>query len=540
MEKFNNLKESGAIDKAFAWLEKAIKKLGLIGAAFANAFTQIWESFSINDLTDPIGAFERVVAIFTEPVRMLIEFAIEVGLKVLEFIFEGVLGPTGARVLAIIKKARSTFIKIIKNPIEFVGHLIDAAMKGFRQFSGNILNHLRTGLIGWLTGTLSSAGIQLPERFDLKGIVSLVLQILGLTWPRIRQKLVRHLGERAVSFLETAFEIVRLLVTEGPGVLWDKLIEYIGNLKDTIMESIRNWIIEKVVTLAVTKLASLLTPAGAVIQAIISIYNTIMFFIERINQILDLVESVVNSVARIADGQIQAAADYVEQSMARTIPVIISFLARLIGLGGIGQKIQNVIKKVQAKVDNGVDRVVAWIVARGRSMLNRLRGRGDPAAQQAVDPANMTPQQKKEAAKQELEQWIRGGDRQGGSIRAKLPELKQKYQLSDVRLEITPQGPRIGYYASAGEFTYFFEGQELQNVSSTTSAGFETVNSAAGVPTPKGVISQRYSGQIASDAFRCSAATLDRPTSVVAEQTGIGSSERSWPATETPVTAVAI
>ncbi|NOR11304.1 MAG: DUF4157 domain-containing protein [Desulfovibrionaceae bacterium] len=524
MEKFNNLKESGAIDKAFAWLEEAITSLGLIGEAFANAFTQIWETFSINDLADPIAAFERVVAIFTEPVRMLIDFAIEVGMKVLEFIFEGVLGPTGARVLAIMKKARSTFITIIRDPMAFVGHLIEALAKGFRQFSSNILTHLRNGLIAWLTGTLSGAGIQLPERFDFKGIVSLVLQILGLTWPRIREKLVRRLGERTVAILETSFDIIRLLITEGPGALWEKLMEHVSNLKDTVMEGIRNFIITRIVTAAVTKLATMWNPAGAVIQAILGIYNTVMFFIERINQILDLVDSVVNSVSKIAGGAIQDAADFVEQAMGRTIPVILGFLARLIGLGNISSAIQNIIRRVQATVDRGLDRVLDWIVSQGRRLLNRLRGRGDPTAQQAVDPANMTPDQKKAAAKQELEQWIRGGDRQGSSIQAKLPELKQKYQLSDLRMEMTSQGPRIGYYASAGEFTYFFEGQEIQNVESTTSAGIKTVNSAAGVPTPKGVISQKYPDQIANGAFLCSAATLDRPGSVVAEQTGVGSS----------------
>lgn len=369
MEKFNNLQESGAIDKAFAWLEEAITSLGLIGEAFANAFRQTWESFSINDLTDPIGAFERVVAIFTEPVMMLIDFAIEVGMKVLEFIFEGVLGPTGARVLAIMKKARSTFVKIIKDPMAFVGHLIDALAKGFRQFSSNILTHLRNGLIAWLTGTLSGAGIQLPERFDFKGIVSLVLQILGLTWPRIRVKLVRRLGERTVAFLETSFDIIRLLITEGPGALWERLMEHVSNLKDTVMEGIRNFIITRIVTAAITKLATMWNPAGAVIQAIIGIYNTVMFFIERINQILDLVESVVNSVSKIAAGQIQDAADFVEQAMARTIPVILGFLARLIGLGNISSAIQNIIRRVQATVDRGLERVLDWIVRQARRLV---------------------------------------------------------------------------------------------------------------------------------------------------------------------------
>ena len=327
-----------------------------------------------------------------------------------------------------------------------------------------------------------------------------------------------------MAILETSFDIIRLLITEGPGALWEKLMEHISNLKDTVMEGIRNFIITRIVTAAVTKLATMWNPAGAVIQAIIGIYNTVMFFIERINQILDLVESVVNSVSRIASGAIQDAADFIEQAMGRTIPVILGFLARLIGLGNISSAIQNIIRRVQATVDRGLDRVLDWIVSQGRRLLNRMRGRGDPTAEQAVDPANMTPEQKKAAAKQELEQWIRGGDRQGSSIQAKLPELKQKYQLSDLRMEMTSQGPRIGYYASAGEFTYFFEGQEIQNVESTTSAGIKTVNSAAGVPTPKGVIGQKYPDQIVNGAFLCSAATLDRPTSVVAEQTGVGSS----------------
>jgi hypothetical protein len=373
-EKFRNLQESGAIDKAFAWLEEAIGRLGLIGEALLNAFTRIWETFTINDLVNPIAAFERVVEIFTEPVRMIIDFALEVGMKILEFIFEGVLGPTGARVLAILKRARSTFTLIITDPIGFVGNLINAVMQGFRQFSGNILQHLQAGLIGWLTGTLGPAGITLPERFDFKGILSLVLQVLGITWERVRQKLVRRLGERTVSILETSFEVVRILVTEGPAGLWERLMEYLGNLRDTVIDGIKNFIITRIVTAAVTRIATMLNPAGAVIQAIIAIYNTIMFFIERINQIIDLVESVVNSISNIAEGKLADAANYVEQSMARTIPVIISFLARLIGLGNLTSTIQNILRRVHRAVDRAIDRVIAWIVRQARRLIRAGRG----------------------------------------------------------------------------------------------------------------------------------------------------------------------
>ncbi|MCM8529078.1 MAG: DUF4157 domain-containing protein, partial [Lentisphaeraceae bacterium] len=371
LEKFENLKKSGAIDKAFTWLEKAVAKLNLSFEAFLQLFIDLWESFTINDLLDPIGAFEKIINIFAAPVLRIIDFAIEVGLKVLEFIFTGVMGETGARVVNIIKKSRSTFLKVIKNPVGFFGNLLKALVKGFKQFGSNILQHLLSGLAGWLFGALEGAGLTLPEKWDFKGIVSLVMQVLGLTWDRMRKKLVDRLGEKTVARLETAFEFVKILATEGIAGVWQKIMEYMSGLKDKIFEGIRNWVITKIVTIAIEKLATMWNPVGAVIQSIIAIYNTIMFFIERLNQILDLVEAVVNSIANIANGKLEDAANYVEQAMAKTLPVIISFLARLIGLGGISEAIKGVIKKVQDTVDKGIDKVLDWIVKQVKNLIKK-------------------------------------------------------------------------------------------------------------------------------------------------------------------------
>ncbi len=68
-------------------------------------------------------------------------------------------------------------------------------------------------------------------------------------------------------------------------------------------------------------------PAGAVIQAVAAIYNTVMFFIERGSQIAAVAEAVFSSIGTIAAGNIAGAANYVEQTMGRTLPVVISFLA---------------------------------------------------------------------------------------------------------------------------------------------------------------------------------------------------------------------
>src|SRR5262249_6225460 len=146
--------------------------------------------------------------------------------------------------------------------------------------------HLKTGLIEWLVGTLEGAGLVLPKVWDLKGILSFALQILGISYPKIRVKLVNVLGEKTVSVLETAFDFLRVLVMEGPAAGWQKIVEAIGSIFDLVIGGIKDWAVTKIVTAAITKLATMFNPAGAIIQAIISIYNTIAFFVERIAQIV--------------------------------------------------------------------------------------------------------------------------------------------------------------------------------------------------------------------------------------------------------------
>ena len=159
-----------------------------------------------------------------------------------------------------------------------------------------------------------------PARWDLRGILSLVLQILGLTWQNIRQKLVRVLGETTVTVLERTFDIVLTLVRDGPAAAWQKILENLQNLQEMVFGQIREWVTRTIVVQAVTRIVSMLNPAGAVIQAIIAIYNTIMFFRERLQQIMQVAEAFFNSIAQIASGAIGAAANYVEQTMARWCP----------------------------------------------------------------------------------------------------------------------------------------------------------------------------------------------------------------------------
>jgi hypothetical protein len=438
-EKVNQLVESGALDRAYAWFQQETSARNLTWARVTGTFAQAWAALRLEDVLHPIDTLQRIVGLFRPLLSDLVSFAGAALMKLLELIYEAAMGAGGRRILDILMRARATFLVIIQNPVGFLRNLLGAVGQGVRQFMTNILTHLRDGVIAWLTGPVARAGIQMPERWDLRGIIWFVLQILGLTWARVREKLVRLLGERVVAGLEAAFQLLQEIRERGlVQALRDRVTEFFGSLREAALGAIRNFIQQRLVMAGITQLLSMLNPVGAIIQAIIKTYTTIQFFIQRINQILDLVESIVNSIAAIASGAIGAAANFVERTMARTIPVILDFLARFIGLGDVGAQVQTTIRNLQASVDRMLDRAVDWIRNQARNLASRALG-GDPTA---------SPQQRLQNGVREGTQAVNrlSGNRIGiALIRPVLAAIRLRHNMQRLDAE-----PRDGRWAVVG------------------------------------------------------------------------------------------
>gem|GEM_PF-4365414 len=384
LEKYQQLEESGTIDRTFEWLEKEIALLNLSWDAIVALFTEMWEGFSINDLTEPVAAFERIVGIFADPVRRIIRFAGNVGIKVLEFIFQGFLflaGPLGQKVFEVVKKTGETITQIYNDPIGFIKNVIEAIKMGIGQFVKNILKHLQTILINWLFGSMQGE-IQMPAKFDLMGILSLGLQILGLTYANFRERLAKKIGEEKVARLEEAFDFIKLIVTDGLAAAWQKILEFGTDIINGIINGIRDMVIGKIIEIGMQKLAMLLAgPYGAIVEAILTTYRVIATLIERIEQIADFVGGVVDSVKDIADGKLGNAANAIEQTLVKGFTMMVSFLAGAFGLGNIPKKIKQVIDAVRRPVNTAIDKVIDWVINAGKSVLQTFQGgRRDPQA----------------------------------------------------------------------------------------------------------------------------------------------------------------
>ena len=356
--------------------------------------------------------------------------------------------------LNVLARAVAAIGTIISDPIGFLGNLVSAIMQGLKNFMANIGQHLKTGLMEWLFGALGEAGIQMPDSFDLKGILSLVLQVLGLTYANIRARAVKIVGEPIVQKLEQTAEIFKILITEGPAGLWNMIKEQIGNLKDMVMDGIQSFIQEKVIIAGITWIISLLNPAAAFIKACKAIYDIVMFFIQRGSQIMALVNAVLDSVAAIAQGALGAAATAVENALAKAIPVAIAFLASLLGLGGISGKIRSIIEKVRAPVNRAIDWVINKAVQLVKAAGKLLRGEKDKEQNQDkmskdLGPDERTEQQKQDAVNAAIhksQQLMEQSGESAKEVEAGLPAIQSEYRLESLQLMQTDQGT---YYVEA-------------------------------------------------------------------------------------------
>lgn len=266
----------------------------------------------------------------------------------------------------IINKGAAVLKAIFTQPIQFVKNLIQAASSGFKSFGKNFGQHLKDAVFEWLTGSLQ--GIRLPASWDLKGIASVAFQLLGLTWTNIRSKLVKLVGEKTVEAMETGFDLVLSIVKHGPIAAWEKLQEMADDIKAAFIQGVKDFIQIKIVQKAIETILSLFIPGAGIVRAVVGIYDTIVFFIQKAKQIAQMVGNFLSSIGEIAKGNIGAAAAALEQGLAKGLMLVIQFLVRFLRLSGITAKVRAAMERLRDKVNTMLDKIVQWIVSKAKRL----------------------------------------------------------------------------------------------------------------------------------------------------------------------------
>jgi hypothetical protein len=403
-EQYAQMEQSGAIARIVGEVEAAVATLNMTPQSIVQLFTDIWDSMTIDDLVHPLDAFLRIIETFGEPIGRLIAFVAEIIRIVIVAILEIMNFPFDL-IGNIITRALEAIDDIKRDPIGFLKNILRALKQGFIQFFDNIVTHLISGVTGWLMSELQDANIPILTDFSLQGVITWVLEVLNISMERIWEKLAAHprIGPERVArirsminTLEGIWTFIRDVQERGMAAIWDKIQEQLSNLWNTVLDAVKNFVMERIVNRITARLLSMLDPTGimAVINGAMAFFNAIQSFIRYLREMLEVVNSFVNGVADLARGNVATAADYLERTMGQAMPVVIGFLANQVGLTGIGARIAEIIGAVRELVDQALTWLVNQAVDRGMALLDRLMGRGgaetlpqvpnDPAAHRAL------------------------------------------------------------------------------------------------------------------------------------------------------------
>ena len=277
------------------------------------------------------------------------------------------------RLSSILARARSAIQDILDDPIKFLKNILKAINRGFDQFKSNIWKHLKTALFDWMFGSFSRAGvnIRIPSDFSVKSVFGFIMEVLGFTREWILARIAKVIGRRNLALLEKVVGYVKQLLIQGPAGMYAELKEKVGNLKDTIIEEVRSWVITQIIKTAIIRLASMFNPVGAIVQAILTIVDVILFFANNIDLILTVLETIVDSVYKVVKGNIQGAANMIENALAKGLSLAIRFLARFARISGIVNKISSIMKRFRRRITKAVDKGLKKIASKFRGLLCR-------------------------------------------------------------------------------------------------------------------------------------------------------------------------
>lgn len=383
------------------------------------------------------------------------DLLVDAALKFFKWALEAA-GHSADEIMGILNKGKAVLTAVVSDPIQFLKNLAAAVGGGVKNFGANIMKHLGEGFMNWLTGQLNSLPIQLPEKFDLKGIVSLTLQVLGLTYASLRSKLSNKVGEDKVQMAETGVEMMMEVKEKGPIAMYDMMADKADSIKNEFIEGAKEWAITNMIKQGLIRLATMINPAGAIVQAVLGIYNGVIFLVNNWDRILAFVNSVFDSIAAIASGALGQASAFIEKTMAQTIPLILDFIAQQLNLSGIAERITKIIHRIRKPIDQVIDKVIDWITKKVKQLADKLLGKNkgknqDKNKEKAEDTKKdyekdkdkkdadpRTMEQKLAdltAAKEEAQVLLDKKDTTIEKVKAGLPAIKKKYSLTKIEVE---------------------------------------------------------------------------------------------------------
>ena len=354
-------------------------------------------------------------------------------LKIAKWILRQVLNilkPPLKLIPGIGSKAGKFLDAFVDDPGGVLKALFKGVGEGFKKFGKNIKKHIINGLFEWLLG--SGLSIKFPDKFDLQGIIDILLQILGVSkdailglaaslLPSWASELLQMLVEQGVGALSNImdslnelgvpayvigfFKAIAELPAKGVMALWDFIKTVFSSLKGAFITAlVTQLIIPEVVIAGIQWIIGLLNPVSGILKIAKAIIDVIIFLVNNREMIFEVLKAIGNVFSAIISKSWAPIATAVEFALANIIPLALGLFVSLLGLGGIPQRIGKVVETLRTPVDKGLSTVLdkvgmlldpvgaveGGVAGLGDAVAKKRKGKGDkddPAEESDDKPA---------------------------------------------------------------------------------------------------------------------------------------------------------
>ncbi|MDJ1184365.1 eCIS core domain-containing protein [Roseofilum casamattae] len=348
---------------------------------------------------------------------------------------------------------------IIDDPGGFMSNLFTGLKDGFLNFAKNFPKHFLNGLVEWLFGNIGP--IKLPAKFDLQGFFDIFLQIMGFSKDAILAIAAEVFGYDIVNAIKEAIEganideiaegmgkaagsIVRLIytvITKGPIAAWDLLVDIIDEMKMIFIKELSIMVSIEVVKAAITWLIGILNPAAGIIKIIKAVVDVIIWFAQNYKRIIELIKTIMSGLSMIAKGDTAGFSKAVELVLAGLIPIALGFLASLIGLGGIANKIRKIIQKVTGPFRKRLKKMFDKVAAPFKKAFGKAKAWGAKKYNSAKKGFN----KRKDAAKKKFQ------DKFGSKKKKNTKKTEKQRQKDEYKRKVKQQKTEVTQIISQGE-----------------------------------------------------------------------------------------
>ncbi len=249
--------------------------------------------------------------------------------------------------------------------------------------------------MSWLSGSL---GVVIPDgaiKFDLAGVLTLGLNALHLGYDALKAGVIAGLTKKnvkdsatVVSRLETGalagFTLLQTIRSKGLAGAWDTLTQQVGDSLGAALEgakaAVLQWVEQRVVQGVIAQLVTLCTPVGDIVELLMIVYKAVQFFLDKMRALGQFMATLKAAVTRVATGDVWHAGAQVYNAVAASVPLLLGFIADLLGLGDVSKPVRTALAALTAPLRRIEAKLVALIVSKGQALAATLHGSGKGAA----------------------------------------------------------------------------------------------------------------------------------------------------------------